>query len=60
MTRAEIKRVDDVDAAGFDDKIASRIFIAIGRRRRIPETYSPDRRCTSAVGMKRTTMAAQL
>jgi hypothetical protein len=24
------------------------------RRRRVPETCSPDRRCTSAVGMKRT------
>jgi hypothetical protein len=27
------------------------------RRRRVPKTYSPERRCTSAVGMKRTKMA---
>jgi hypothetical protein len=30
------------------------------RKRRVPETCSPKHRCTSAVGMKGTTMAAQL
>jgi hypothetical protein len=29
------------------------------RRRRVPETCSPDRRCTSALGMEEATVAAQ-
>jgi hypothetical protein len=68
MTRARISNVDDVEAAKLagstrsEDHEQSREDAsqkpyspspgAGSRRRRVPETCSPDRRCTSAVGMK--------
>jgi hypothetical protein len=67
MVRAGISRVDDVEAAGLmisgiselsredaSQKPYSPFLGAGSRRRRVSETFSPDRRCTSAVGMKRT------
>jgi hypothetical protein len=70
MARAGISRVDDVKAAKSagstrsEDHKQSREDAsqkpyssspgAGSRRRRVPETCSPDRRCTSAVGMKGT------
>jgi hypothetical protein len=67
MTRARISRVNDVEAAGLmisgiseqsredaSQKPYSPSLGAGSRRRRVPETCSPDRRCTSTVGMKRT------
>jgi hypothetical protein len=70
MVRAGISRVDDVEAAKLagstrsEDHEQSREDTsqkpyspspgAGSRRRRVPETCSPDHRCTSAVGMKRT------
>jgi hypothetical protein len=76
MVRARIGRVDNVEAAKsagstrLEDHEQSREDAyqkpyssspgAGSRRRRVPETCSPDRRCTSAVGMKGTGKAAQL
>jgi hypothetical protein len=70
MARAGISRADDVEAAGSagstrsedhkqscedaSQKPYSSSPGAGSRRRRVPETCSPDRRCTSTVGMKRT------
>jgi hypothetical protein len=67
MERAGISRVDDVEAAKSagstrsadheqspSQKPYSPSPGAGSRRRRVPETCSPDRRCTSAVGMKGT------
>jgi hypothetical protein len=70
MACAGISRVDDVEVAKSagstrsEDHEQSREDAsqkpyspspdAGSRRRRVPETCSPDRRCTSAVGMKRT------
>jgi hypothetical protein len=70
MVRAGISRVDDVEAVKSvgstrsEDHEQSREDAsqkpyspspgAGSRGRRVPETCSPDRRCTSAVGMKRT------
>jgi hypothetical protein len=70
MVWARISRVDDVEAAKSagstrsEDHEQSREDAfekpyspspsAGSKRRRVPETCSPDRRCTSAVGMKRT------
>jgi hypothetical protein len=70
MARAGINRVDDVEVAksagptrsedheqsreDASQKPYSPSPSAGSRRRRVPETYSPDHRCTSAVGMKRT------
>jgi hypothetical protein len=70
MVRAEIIRVDDVEAAksvgstrsedheqSREDASQKPYSLSPGagsRRRRVPETCSPDRRCTSAVGMKGT------
>jgi hypothetical protein len=70
MTRAEISRVDDVEVAKSvgstrsEDHEQSREDAsqkpyspspgAGSRRRRVPKTCSPDRRCTSAVGTKGT------
>jgi hypothetical protein len=67
MARAGISRVDDVEVAGStrsEDHEQSREDAsqkpyspspgAESRRRRVPETCSPDRRCTSAVGTKGT------
>jgi hypothetical protein len=67
MARARISRVDDVEAArlmisGISEQLredASQKSYSpspgVGsRRRRVPKTCSPDRRCTSAVGMKGT------
>jgi hypothetical protein len=70
MTRTGISRVDDVEAAksggstrledheqlreDASQKPYSPSPSAGSRRRTVPETCSPDRRCTSAVGMKRT------
>jgi hypothetical protein len=70
MTRAGISRVDDVEAEGLmisgisgvdeqsredaSQKPYSPSPGAGSRRRRVLETCSPDRSCTSAVGMKRT------
>jgi hypothetical protein len=70
MARAGISRVDEVEAtksagsARSEDHEQSREDVsqkpyspspdAGSRRRKVPETCSPDRRCTSAVGMKRT------
>jgi hypothetical protein len=65
MTRVGISRVDDVEAAGLmisgiseqsredaSQKPYSPSPGAGSRGRRVPETCSPDRRCTSALGMK--------
>jgi hypothetical protein len=70
MARAGISRVDDVEAAKSavstrsEDHEQWRVDAsqkpyppspsAGSRGRSVPETCSPDRRCTSAVGMKRT------
>jgi hypothetical protein len=70
MARAGISRVDDVEVAksagstrsadheqsreDASQKPYSPSPGAGSRRRRVPETCSPDRRCTSAVGMKGT------
>jgi hypothetical protein len=70
MAHAGISRVDDVEVAksagstrsedheqsreDASQKPYSPSHSAGSRRRRVPETCSPDRRCTSAVGMKRT------
>jgi hypothetical protein len=70
MTWAGISRVDDVEAAKSagstrsEDHEQSRADAsqkpyspspsAGSRGRRVPETCSPNRRCTSAIGMKRT------
>jgi hypothetical protein len=70
MARAGISRVDDVEVAKSagstrsEDHEQSREDAsqkpyspspgAGSRRRRVPETCSPDRRCTSAVGTKGT------
>jgi hypothetical protein len=70
MAQTRISRVNDVEAAKSagstrsEDHEQSREDAsqkpyspspgAGSRRRRVPETCSPDRRCTSAVGMKRT------
>jgi hypothetical protein len=72
MARAGISRVDDDEAAKSagstrsEDHEQSREDASqkpyspspgVGsRRRRVPETCSPNRRCTSAVGMKGTGM----
>jgi hypothetical protein len=69
MARVRISRVDDVEAAKSagstrsEDHEQSRADVsqkpyspspsAGSRGRRVPKTCSPDRRCTSAVGMKR-------
>jgi hypothetical protein len=67
MARTGISRVNDVKVAGSttsedheqsredaSQKPYSPSLGAGSRRRRVPETCSPDRRCTSAVRMKRT------
>jgi hypothetical protein len=70
MARVGISRIDDVETAksvgstrsedheqsrgDASQKPYSPSPSAGSRRRRVPETCSPDRRCTSAVGMKRT------
>jgi hypothetical protein len=67
MARARISRVDDVEAAGLkisgiseqlredaSQKPYSPSPSVGSRRRRVPETCSSDRRCTSVVGMKAT------
>ena len=67
MTQIGISRVDDVEAAGLmisgiseqsredaSQKPYSPSPGAGSRGRRVLETCSPDRRCTSPVGMKRT------
>jgi hypothetical protein len=70
MARAGISRVDDVEVAksagstrsedhehsreDASQKPYSPSPSAGSRRRKVPETWSPDRRCTSAVGTKRT------
>jgi hypothetical protein len=70
MARAGISRVDDVEAAkssgstrsedheqsreDASQKLYSPSPGAGSRRRRVPETCSPNRRCTSTVGMNRT------
>jgi hypothetical protein len=70
MARAGISRVDDVETAKLagstrsedheqsrEDAFQKPYSLSPGagsRMRRVPETCSPDRRCTSAVGMKRT------
>jgi hypothetical protein len=70
MARAGISRVDDVEAAKStgstrsEDHEQSREDASQkpyspspgtgSRGRRVPETCSPNRRCTSTVGMKRT------
>jgi hypothetical protein len=70
MAHAEISRGDDVEAAKSVGSMRSKDHeqscedasqkpyspspSAGSRRQRVPETCSPDRRCTSAVGMKRT------
>jgi hypothetical protein len=69
MARAGISRVDNVEVAksvgstrsedheqsreDASQKPYSPSPSAGSRRRRVPETCSPDRRCTPAVGMKR-------
>jgi hypothetical protein len=76
MARAGISRVDDVEAAksaestrledheqsceDASQKPYSPSPYAGSRRRRVPKTCSPNRRCISAVGMKGTGKAAQL
>jgi hypothetical protein len=70
MARAGISRVDDVEVAKLagstrledheqsrEDASQKPYSVSPGagsRRRRVPETCSPNRRCTSAIGMKRT------
>jgi hypothetical protein len=67
MARARISRVDDVEAAGLmisgiseqsrEDASQKPYSPSPGtgsRRRRVPETCSPDRKSTSTIGMKRT------
>jgi hypothetical protein len=70
MARTGISRIDDVEAAKSSRSTSSEDHEqshedasqkpyspspGVGSRgRRVPETCSPDRRCTSAVGMKRT------
>jgi hypothetical protein len=70
MAWARVSRVDDVEAvksagsmrsedhkqshADASQKPYSPSPSAGSRGQRVPETCSPDRRCTSAVGMKRT------
>jgi hypothetical protein len=67
MAQAGISRVDDIKAVRLmisgiseqscEDASQKPYSPSPGtesRRRRVPETCSPDHRCTSAVGMKRT------
>jgi hypothetical protein len=58
MVRAGISRLDDVEdheqsSEDATQKPYSPSPDAGSRKRMVPETCSPDRRCTSAVGMKR-------